>query len=256
MLASCCAWTANHQCEPVLVYGETLRILMRCTFVESGIWKHFDGVLDTEITYFCRDDLVSHLGTWTDRDHLEEFLSRLPEIWNLQMEVDAMEEVRDDPACLSHIALEYGPDGDPFRDSSDEEPLLPNITKGEVSKSTFGLKYGYDSNPFEDSSDTESMTLKSSTGEGRHPQDDLEPEASRDSSEEFAGVGISLPQEQAEVGRKSFRSRLPSISLDTKLRFLRNFIAEKRSFGSRFPSVSLWKHLRLRRDYQRLPSPS
>ncbi len=128
MTASCCVWTANHQCDPILVYEETLRILMRCTFVESRIWKHFDRLLDTEITYFCRDDLVSHLGTWTDRDHLEEFLSRLPEIWSLQMEVDAMEEVRDHPACHSPIALEYGPNEDPFRDFSDEELLLPNIT--------------------------------------------------------------------------------------------------------------------------------
>ncbi len=249
MLASCCVETANHQCDPVLVRGENLHILMRCIFVESGIWKHFDGPLDTEIISFCRDDLVSHLGTWTDRDHLEELLSRLPELWNLQMEVDAVEEVRDDPVCLSPTALEFGPGGDPFRDSSDAEPFLPKMTKAEVSESTFKLKYEYDSNPFEDSCDIQPITLS-------HPQDDLEPEASRDSSEDISSVGICLPQKQAKVGARLFRSHLPSISLDTKLRFLRKFTAEKRPFRFRLPSVSLEKHLRLRRDYQRLPPPS
>ncbi len=125
-----------------------------------------------------------------------------------------------------------------------------------MSESTFKLKYDYDSNPFEDSSDTESTTLKGSNGEGSHPQDGLEREASRDSSEGFSGVGISLAQKQAEIETKPFRSRLPSISLDIKLRFLRKFTAGKRLFGSLFPSVSLGKHLRLRRGYHRLPSHS
>ncbi|KAF7507168.1 hypothetical protein GJ744_010850 [Endocarpon pusillum] len=87
ILASCCMRTANHQCSLILVYGDTLRVLLRCTFVNSGIWKHLEGPLDTEITYFCKDDLVSHLGNLTDKDHLEEFLSRLLEIWNLEMEL-------------------------------------------------------------------------------------------------------------------------------------------------------------------------
>ena len=172
------------------------------------------------------------------------------------MEVSVMEGVRDDPTCLSPVALEYGPDGDPFRDTSDEEPLLSNGTKGEVSESAFELKYEYDSNPFDDPFDTESISLQSSAGEGSQSQDELDPRTSRDSFEEISDVEIPLTQRQAEVGLKSFRSRLPSISLDTKLYSLRKFTAEKRSFGSRFPSIGLGRRPRLRRDYHRLPSPS
>lgn len=215
-LVSCCVRSSDHTCDPILVYGDTLRALLSSTAVDSRIRNHINGPLEAEIAYFCKDDLVSHLGNLTDKDRLEDLLIVLLDMENLQVELGAREDVRDDPTCLSPITMEYGPDGDGFRDSSDREPLLPRSNTGELSKSAFKLKYGYDSDPFQDPSDTESTSSRSSEGETRQSSDTMDHGADEDPLCDFSDIEIPSPRRQTGEGKKSFRSRFPSISFDTE----------------------------------------
>jgi hypothetical protein len=129
MLApSCCIRSEGHKCDLILVWGEALRALLSSPSVDAAIWTHVDGPLDAEtpVRFFCRDDLIAHLGNATIKDYLEDYLAMILDISKKKFELGLERAIREDLACLSPVATEDGSDnGDPFVDAPDTEPLAP-----------------------------------------------------------------------------------------------------------------------------------
>ena len=223
----CCVFSLGHTCELILVYGDTLRALLSSTAVDSTIWNHISSPLEAELTYFCRDDLALHLGNVTDKDHLEDFLAMLLAVENLQVELGAWEDIRDEWASLSPITMEYEPDGDLFQETPDTEPLLPRSAQEDRTGWPVTVQYESDIDPFRDPSGTESP---SSGRRGRQWLAALDYGSDRDRPRGSSDTGPQLPRAYTGEGRVSFRSHLASI--------------ERK------------RNLQLRHDYHQIPSPS
>jgi hypothetical protein len=254
---SCCLRLPGHMCEPVRVYGDKLRMLASYAAFDPLCQSHINGPLEAEITYLCKDDLVSHLANHIDQDRLKDFDGLLVELENLQAEWAALLNDDEDPTRDPPAALEYGPDGDWFQASSDRELLLSSSPRA-ASESAFKSKYGYDSDPFEDPSDTESTSSKSSEEEVGQSSDTMDHAPDGDPLGDFFDIEIPSLTGQTGEGRESFRARFPLLSSGGRSHAEQKALEEEeRSFLSRYPSISLVsKSPRLRHDYHRIPSPS
>ena len=143
MLApSCCVQSEGHKCDLILVWGETLRALLSSPFADGAIWKHVDGQLDKDmpVMFFCRDDLIAHLGNVTVKDYLDDFLGMIREINKSRVEQGLENDIREDLACihpnetdivslngmkyLPPVAMEYGFVGDQFVDLPHTDSIL------------------------------------------------------------------------------------------------------------------------------------
>lgn len=145
MLApSCCVQSEGHSCDLILVWGESLRALLSSPLVDGAVWKHVDGPTDGDMPtmFFCRDDLLIHLGHVTIKDYLDDYLAMILDLSKGMVDRDLDKEVREDLASrrpvetdivslngmryLPPVAVEYGTEGNQFVDSAQTDSLLFN----------------------------------------------------------------------------------------------------------------------------------
>lgn len=75
---------AYHDCDPVLVFGDTLRALLAYPNIHPMVLKHARGAMDKDLpaVLFCRSDLIYHsVGNARTRAELDAFLGHLLVLW-------------------------------------------------------------------------------------------------------------------------------------------------------------------------------
>lgn len=206
--AACCVDAPGHECSLILVYGETLRVLLLSSAVDSTIYRHVDRSLEGEfpVAFFCKSDLVLHLSNVTDTDHLDQFLDLLVTINNVEAEHkyggDTRGELTVDP--LSRMESVF--DRVAFHESSDIEPLLPKDGPG-LADSTWDacdLDVAPPEDPFLDQSESELSSPEQPFHEPFEINQSLPPPS------------IASSSKMTGDDRQSFRSHVASIRSKTR----------------------------------------
>jgi hypothetical protein len=126
---ACCIDPPGHKCDWILVYEDALRALLSSSAADSAIHSHVEGLSDSglSVAFFCKEDLALHLGNVADTDHLEQFLDLLVTIKNIEVGPRFGTQIRHDSNCLSSIPTQYGPDEEPFQESSNTQCLVHEV---------------------------------------------------------------------------------------------------------------------------------